>query len=118
MSFPTGTPELPHDCIHVADWTPFEVPPESNDYRHGARASLELALSSDLLYFLSRGSLANGVVEISEDDDVDDSEVANVDVTFLFQDPNALDHAKVCRLQKAEGKNGVGIIVSAARCKP
>ena len=103
--------ELPHDCVHVAEWKRLDGPPEDGRYRQGAYTSLELPISCDSLYFLSRGALSHGLIDFDHDGEVC-SDVATVDVTFLYQNYVSLDDAQVCRLQKGPHKSGVGIFVS------
>jgi hypothetical protein len=95
---------FPHDLQDVD----FERP--RHPHRQAARASVDLPISSDLLYFLSRGSMANGIIIF--DDKNDDSDDVNVTVTFLYHDDYFLEQAKVCLLQPKESHNGLGIFVS------
>ena len=106
------------DCVRFADWTTPEVgehftPLQDNTspYPYSAKNFLELPVSSDLLYFLSRGALSSGIVQLAADGD-SDSNVASVRVQLLYNRPEFLEHAHVCLLQREEGKNGVGIFVS------
>lgn len=112
LNFPIGEPNLPADCVDIAEWRDRELEgqPGDSNYRHAAFTSLELPVSSDLLYFISRGRLSYGLLEVIESEDTN-SENVQVNVTFLYQTPQALDHAKVCRLERDVGKNGVGIFV-------
>lgn len=114
-------PHLPHECVSVANWTPVDkVPSYFNadweydvDDKKIAETSLELPVSSDLLYFLSRGSLSNGVIEIL--DGASGTDKVEVKVDLIYHDDFVLDVSKVCLLQPEEGQNGVGIFVSQFR---
>lgn len=109
-----GEPDLPSDCKEVLDWTILDHFPhhimddvELGHDRYAARTSVKLPVSSDLLYFISRGSLSHGAVRII--DDGEDSSDVNVSVTFVYDAEFLLDRAKVCLLQQEHDKNGVGI---------
>lgn len=78
------------------------IPPYSSS------VSFTLPANTDLLYFLSRGSLAYGSVHIEavpgSGDDV------NVDVEVGYWSEAALERASVCKLEKEDGNaHGVGI---------
>ena len=116
------------DCVRFAPWT--EV---GNDYTavrpsvvaeqdwqydphypFAAKTSVELPLSSDLLYLVSSGSLSHGHVEITADED-SNKDVATVEVIFLYHREEILEDAKVCYLERRHGEAGVGIFVSLRR---
>ncbi|KAI0338860.1 hypothetical protein BDW22DRAFT_1337119 [Trametopsis cervina] len=102
---------LPADCVNVAEWEIVDDHPDHPDhhgYRHVAQTNVNLPISSDLLYFFSRGSLSHGVIRFV-DSGAENSDVASVDVRFLYNEQNLIDFAKVCHLQKDDSKNGVGI---------
>ena len=75
-----------------------------------ARTSLKLPVSSDLLYFIGRGTLSHGLVRIL--DDGEDENDVNVTVTYLYDAEHLLEKAKVCLLEQEKHHNGVGIFVS------
>ncbi|KAI0087034.1 hypothetical protein BDY19DRAFT_907895 [Irpex rosettiformis] len=99
---------LPQDCIEVLDWDHADVPGGYEGYSHVSRASIDLPISSDLLYFLGRGTLSHGVVRFV-DSGATGASVANVNVTFLYDGYRLSDSLKICRLHKEGSKNGVGI---------
>ncbi|KAJ3531475.1 hypothetical protein NM688_g7570 [Phlebia brevispora] len=110
-----GTYEDMDDCVRFADWTVKEPgdyfvsnPEQTAHYPYVANTSVDLPVSSDLLYLLSSGALSNGVVEVTADGP-SDSDVATVDVKLLYHHSEILEKAHVCLLQREEGKNGVGI---------
>lgn len=114
-----GTYEDVENCVRFADWSSLEAgehysPLSENNapYPYAATASLDLPISSDLLYFLSHGAHSSGVVQLAADGD-SDSDVATVSVQLLYHHPEFLETAHVCLLQREEGKNGVGIFVSS-----
>lgn len=72
---------------------------------------MNLPVDSDVLYFISKGSMSHGLVNIADDGDVDAKSI-KVDITFVYDHEEDLDLAKVCLLQPEEGHNGVGIFVS------
>lgn len=101
------------DCVLIANWT--NVDPSEYHYisRHcdnlyAAVAILDLPITSDLIYLVSRG--AHGSVKVMFDREIDKA-VASVAVDVLYQSPYTLDEAKVCLLQRVKGKNGVGLFV-------
>lgn len=123
--FLAEAPVLPDECTQVADWSPvdevpdFQLPDDVVDdgYRHHRRAfetSLTLPTASDLLYFVSEGSLSHGAIFITDDGEEGSKDV-KVDVTFVYHhdhdhdDDHILEWAKVCLLQPEDGHNGVGI---------
>lgn len=120
-------PELPDECVQVADWTQLEDVPhfewsdaqDAHGHRQAAQASLTLPASSDVLYFMSKGSLSNGVIRIIDDGD-DGAKEVKVDITFVYHSDHMLDLAKVCLLHPQDGHNGVGIFVSKTQvvCAP
>lgn len=115
--YPAGEVKLPRDCVNVAQWKELDGSPGDNHYSYRAYTSLELPVSSDLLYFISRGSLSVGTIDFLESEEPD-SDSVKVDVTFLYQTPKALEHAKVCQLERESGKNGVGIFVRISEIGP
>ncbi len=112
-----GHPHFPHHDLESLLGAAQIAPPDHHheSFTHAARTSLELPLSSDLLYILSRGVLSHGVIQINDHGD-SDSDVAVVGVTFLYNSPSVLDVAKVCALGHGEGKHGVGIFVRTISC--
>lgn len=86
------------------DLPPWTRPPLSTSL------SFSLPVSADVLYFLSRGSLAYGSVKIDLLEEGGD-DVA-VDVTISYWSDAALERATVCELER-EGTNhhGIGIFV-------
>ena len=98
---------MPHDCVEVVAW---DQAASSGDYSHVAQASVDLPVSSDLLYLVSHGYLSHGTVQFVATDS-QDSHVASIDVTYHYDNDELSDVLKVCRLHRAVEKNGVGIFV-------
>ncbi|KAI0090618.1 hypothetical protein BDY19DRAFT_722714 [Irpex rosettiformis] len=100
---------LPHRCADVVAWKHINAPADGlRGYVHIAQASVELPISSELLYFASRGYLSNGAVEFVASD-VQDADYAGVDITFRYDDEELLDLLHICRLHREGEQNGVGI---------
>lgn len=106
-----------HDCVRFANWTvegpgDYFVPnsEQITHYPYIATASIDIPVSSTLLYVLSSGALSNGVVEVTADGP-SHSDVAKVSVNLSYHRFEELEKAHVCQLQRAAGKNGVGIFV-------
>ncbi len=103
---------LPHDCVEVAEWNQLELSNGHHDFSHVVETSVDIPVSSDLLYFLGRGHLSHGAIQFV-DTGAEDSDVAHVDVKFSYDHHELADFVKVCRLSSDhENKNGVGIFVS------
>ncbi|KAH8090997.1 hypothetical protein BXZ70DRAFT_1011259 [Cristinia sonorae] len=103
------------DCVDDARWTNHDDELDHDGHNHHAyqfrhliKTTIDLPLNSDLLYFLSQGSLAHGAVEFVDDGKKGDDKVA-VDVAFYYIHDVARDNIRVCRLQRDGNKNGVGI---------
>jgi len=99
------------DCVENARWANHDEELDHHhhhDFRHLVKTSFNLPLDSDLLYFLARGSLSHGSIEITDDGSSDDDKVV-VDVSFLYVHDVALENVQVCHLQREGAKNGVGI---------
>lgn len=98
------------DCSEIVEWSHVDVSNELSSYSHVARTSINLPISSDLLYFIGSGDLSHGVVRFLDSED-QDSDVASVNVTLLYDDAELAGDLKVCRLHNEDNKNGVGIFV-------
>ncbi|CCM02993.1 uncharacterized protein FIBRA_05108 [Fibroporia radiculosa] len=102
--------ETPESCVETASWT--HGPPRQHyQFAHSAETSFELPLSSDILFFLSRGhaAFAHGSIEIS-DTGKEGSDMAQVDIVGHYNDiDDFLGLTSVCTLQPEDGHNGVGI---------
>ncbi|KAI0087035.1 hypothetical protein BDY19DRAFT_995456 [Irpex rosettiformis] len=105
---------LPFDCVEVAEWDNADDLDRHDGYEHVVHTSVDLPISSDLLYFLGHGHLTHGIINFV-DSNVHDSNTASVDVTFSYSwhdhdhEHDLSELLKVCRLHRAEGKDGVGI---------
>ncbi|KAI0067598.1 hypothetical protein BV25DRAFT_1794551 [Artomyces pyxidatus] len=95
-------------CVYGEDWTPIEGPPPHTGYGDGywANSKFELPFTSDVLFFVARGALAAGDLQVVESEDVDDVKV-NVDVFYYTR--TALSRTRVCSLRRGDGKDGLGI---------
>ncbi len=100
------------DCVLVADWTviPASQVTQQRPFPHTAQATLVLPVSSELLYFLSRGPLSRGSISYVVGEE--SSDVVDVRVEVSYTSPDVLHLMKVCLLQRDEVNNGVGIYVS------
>jgi len=95
-------------CVGGSDWSEYTTNPSGAPYPYSAETSFELPVSSDLLYFLTRGGSNVGAVNIVTSDVVKDS--ADVLVHVDYQTQEGLDHANLCLLKKEEENgNGAGI---------
>lgn len=108
------------ECVDRTNW-PYNKPfgttlvnstdtplPDMDPPPYTSSVSFTLPANTDLLYFLSRGSLAYGAVRIEavsgSGDDV------QVDVEVRYWTESALERATVCKLEKDDGNaHGVGI---------
>lgn len=84
---------------------------------HLAKVDFELPFSSsELLFFLSTGSLSHGSINVIEKEG-DGAEQDTVDVSILvgFRSREALSRATVCSLEREEGQNGIGIFVRISK---
>ncbi|TDL19372.1 hypothetical protein BD410DRAFT_792189 [Rickenella mellea] len=108
-------------CINGADWTSegdiykeavspkFSArrPSYDDDPPHTAKTSFKLPVNSDVLYLLSRGSLASGDVHVTALDHSGDDVI--VDIVVSYWNDEALERANVCQLERPESECGVGI---------
>lgn len=78
------------------------------------RLSFELARTSEVLYFLSRGIQSTGSIVIVQDDTIRAPDTVRVDVIALHYTPEYLHAIAVCSLERSPGEQGVGIFV---RCQ-
>ncbi|KZT03912.1 uncharacterized protein LAESUDRAFT_658842 [Laetiporus sulphureus 93-53] len=105
-------PTVPDSCTQPAQWTfDPDTPPPPHGFAHVAEASFDLPVSSDVLFFESRGTaaLAHGSIEFTDTGDVG-SDTAKVEIMAYFNDVDEfVELTKVCLLQPEEGKNGIGI---------
>ena len=118
------------DIKYCTDWSPnpefdfealhdqLEDRPRSSSFTrvresHSSRASFDLPLSSDTLFFLSRGATA-GAINIVQSPALGDqkADVARVVVVAKYWRPSALDDVRVCSITRQQGEVGVGIFVS------
>lgn len=77
--------------------------------RYSSSTTFKLPISSEKLFLMSRGA-AGGSLNIVQSDDVGDA--ANVQIVATYRYQSALDHIKVCAINRGEDKRGVGIFVS------
>ena len=106
----SGSPS-PSECVDHANWTyETDVPPQYRQFRYYAHTTFDLPRDSSLLYFISRGVLSHGSIEILNDGT--DSDTVNVDVDLLYNLDDVLERVDVCTLHRERNQNGVGIFVS------
>jgi len=104
---PTTEGDVNH-CVNSTSWTTYyEEPSWTPDHPLGAETAFSLPLDSDALYLISRGPFQYGVVNIEQSTEVFD--VVDVRVRVAYFDDEALEHATVCQLERAENEHGVGI---------
>jgi len=85
-------------------------PPTSSSW------SFDLPVDSDALYFFSRGSLAEGTVDV--DVDIEGGDNVRVEVVAYYWSEFALGRTSVCELERAKRQRGIGIFVSSASFNP
>jgi hypothetical protein len=93
-------------CAHREDWLRTQ-----SQYPYSSSVSFELPVSSAVLFFLARGSLASGNIKILHINQV--SDVAKVQVDVGYYRADAIDRAHVCALTRSADDHGVGIFVGA-----
>jgi hypothetical protein len=79
------------------------------EYPYYAEASFDLPVSSKTLFLLARGAMSSGTVDITTSPTLTD--VAKVDVKVHYYHESAIEHAKVCSIQRKRGEAGVGFFV-------
>ncbi|KAJ7116217.1 hypothetical protein C8R43DRAFT_113554 [Mycena crocata] len=100
---------------HCVDWENAGESDVMHEFPYSADASLELPLSSDTLFLISRnlrsrGIFAAGRAQYLQSEDVSDS--VKVDITAHFWRDEHLDASKACLLKRDGDQNGVGIFTN------
>lgn len=67
-------------------------------------------MTSNVLFFISRGFQSTGNIRIVSSDRTDDQ--VGVEVRTGYMDDIDLYHARVCLISRSGGENGIGIFVS------
>lgn len=108
-------PQNGDECVERAVWTPTDDTgsPHRPRFQHFASTSFQLPRFSDLLYFVSGGSYANGVISITNSPGVP-TDTVEVEIVASYNSQELFDGVDVCTLHRGgdENKNGVGIFVS------
>jgi len=103
-----------HDCTQSAEWTHGDDSSKwpHDDFEHHAYLTYTLPQSSDLLSFISKGSLSLGKIDFV--DAGKDEKDVSYNVTIGYRTENALEKVKVCKLHEGSD-NGVGIFTPKFR---
>ncbi|KAF8911655.1 hypothetical protein CPB84DRAFT_1762498 [Gymnopilus junonius] len=105
------------ECVQGGDWTPsefssaVEFPGQEADaypFHYEAETSFDLPLSSDTLFFISRGRLHSGSVRVATSSDQAE-DTATVNIIVRYNHDYLLDSTKACLLSRHEGEKGVGL---------
>ncbi|KIY48054.1 hypothetical protein FISHEDRAFT_59188 [Fistulina hepatica ATCC 64428] len=82
-----------------------------------ATASFNYSVAAGEIFFVSRGGMSTGSVDVIPVEDTSDSDILEVDVRLRFSPPDLLRHVKVCRVRRAdhEGHVGLGIFTERYR---
>ncbi|KAA1470449.1 hypothetical protein DENSPDRAFT_836245 [Dentipellis sp. KUC8613] len=114
---PTHGDEYPVKCVQGEAWTPLGLEPDhSYPPNFKAKTEFDLPITSDALFFLSRGSLSSGAIRIEKDSRVEDK--VGVSILVHYHSRTALSRANVCLLTRGEGQNGIGIFTPDWRSSP
>ncbi|KAJ7149237.1 hypothetical protein C8R43DRAFT_1007533 [Mycena crocata] len=100
---------------HCIDWKNAGETDFTDEFPYSAKASLELPLSSDTLFLISRSLrsheiFATGRAHYLQSEEVSDS--VKVDITAHFWRDGHLDASKACLLKRDGDQNGVGIFTN------
>jgi len=87
-----------------ADWAVYE---SSSSYPYSVHAKFNLPISSNRLFVFSQGSLAHGELKVSQGDAESDEVEVHVIAEYYIED--AISRAKVCKLNRDNNDNGVGL---------
>ena len=102
------------ESIGSLNWTSYQTRPRwAPTFAESAETSFVLPITSETLYFISRGSYQAGKVELKQSTERGD---VKVDVRAAYHDERALARASVCRLRKSGNGHGVGIYVRLLLC--
>ncbi|KDR75479.1 hypothetical protein GALMADRAFT_247916 [Galerina marginata CBS 339.88] len=105
------------ECIQGGEWSPSLKPDSSVAMAQGfvgitfpreSETSFDLPLSSKSLFFLSRGQLLGGAVNVITSTN-QPKDTATVQVVIKYRREEVRDLAKVCMITRNQGENGVGI---------
>ena len=87
---------------------------EPEDGEGETSVHLELPVTSENIFLLSRGSYSVGVVYLTQSEDIGDVIDVNINVFYDREAGKHLDLAKVCTVSRPDGENGIGIFVSTS----
>lgn len=112
-----------HDCIQGGSWSPSGssgsspataelAQPQTGMLQHTfqSQTSFDLPLSSETLFFSTRGQLGGLLHVVTSANQAQDS--AKVHAVIRYDRPELRALTKACLLSRHEGENGVGIFVS------
>ncbi|KAG2358090.1 hypothetical protein BDR07DRAFT_1418556 [Suillus spraguei] len=98
-------------CIGSAEWDKYyEFPSWAQQVPFGSESLFTLPVGSDSLYLISRGVLQHGSVTVEQSTEVSDDVIVRVRAAYFKE--GAFERANVCRLERQENQNGVGIYTS------
>lgn len=106
--------EIPSDivtdtCVQGREW--IHGPDNGVNYSKTSRTSFEIPLSADNIFFLSRGALSAGVVElVTSPNQAKDS--VTINVVAEYHREYIRDLAKACLVSRDGNQQGVGLFVS------
>ena len=117
---------MPHDLPQVAEQTtvpapwsilpqdsyphPYQSGPAARTFPYAATATTTHNLSSEVIYFIARGSGFSGVLNVKDDGERGVG-VLLVDVTVYYTQPYLAQRAQVYREQAEHGRSGFKILV-------
>ncbi|PPQ85828.1 hypothetical protein CVT25_003459 [Psilocybe cyanescens] len=113
-------------CVHGGSWTPVPMPARLTDpnpldlqldqdqgelydyYQDAAETFFELPLSSETLFFLSRGDRLAGAIQVKTSaDQAPDS--ASVHILIRYRTHIIIERTKACLVKRNANENGVGL---------
>lgn len=93
------------NCTPKEGWTDIR---RHNRNTWRAETNFDLPLTSETLYFLSRGDMSGGGAEFLIDPELKEDQV-HINVVIRYTDDFLRDLAKVCEVSRGKNENGVGI---------
>ncbi len=96
-------------CVQGREW--IHAPDNGAKYLKTSRTSFEIPLSADNIFFLSRGALSAGVVElVTSPNQAKDS--VTINVVAEYHREYVRDLTKACLVSRDGNQQGVGLFVS------
>lgn len=98
-------------CIGSAEWDEYyELPSWAQQFPFGSESLFTLPVGSDSLYLVSRGAFQYGTVTVEQSTEVSDDVIVRVRAAYFKEE--AFERANVCRLNRQENQNGIGVYTS------